>query len=95
MDTFKSNDSLAKGRGVQFGEYPATKKVNKAQTNSAKSSNNPTQEINAEFGEYQKTTNEIAMDSDNNPSGSPVNYISFRRIDHDSSPDGNRPPCIP
>ena len=72
MDTFKSNDSLAKGRGVQFGEYPATKKVNKAQTNSAKSSNNPTQEINAEFGEYQKTTNEIAMDYDNNPSGGDI-----------------------
>ena len=71
MDTFKNDNSSTKRGGAQFGEYPATKKVNTAQSNSAKS-NNPTQEINAEFGEYQKTTNEIGMDFDNNPSGGDI-----------------------
>ena len=71
MDTFNNNDSLTKGRGAQFGEYPATKKVNTAQTNFAKA-NNSTQGINTEYGEYQKTTNEIGMDSDNNLSGGDI-----------------------
>ena len=72
MDTFTNKDfSLSKGGGAQFGEYPATKKVNAAQSNSSKS-NNVTQEVNTEFGEYQKTTNEIGMDSDNKNLGGDI-----------------------
>ena len=72
MDTFTNKDfSLSKGGGAQFGEYPATKTVNAAQSNSSKS-NNVTQEVNTEFGEYQKTTNEIGMDSDNKNLGGDI-----------------------
>ena len=72
MDSFKNNNFPPTiGGGAQFGEYPATKKVNAAQTNFTKS-NTATQGVNAEFGEYQKTTNEISMDSGNNPLGGDI-----------------------
>ena len=72
MDTYKNNDILLQqGEGAQFGEYTATKSSHPAQSNFS-SSLDGIQSGGESNGEYQTTTNEIAMDSEYNPSGGDI-----------------------
>ena len=66
MDIYQNKDfTLSQRKAVQFGEYPVSKSVNTGKSKFG-SSNGLISRANVEFGEYEKTTNEIGMDS--NPS---------------------------
>lgn len=64
MDIYANKGfTLSQGKAVQFGEYPATKSVKQSKFTSSNSLS-----ASVEFGEYAKTTKEVGMDSEYNPS---------------------------
>ena len=68
MSIYSNKDfTLSKKEVVQFGEYPVTKNSNIGQSKYT-SSNSLIPGAYVEFGEYEKTTKEIGMDSEYNPS---------------------------
>ena len=68
MDIYQNKDfTLSQRKAVQFGEYPVSKSVNTGKSKFV-SSNGLISGANVEFGEYEKTTNEIGIDSEYNPS---------------------------
>ena len=68
MDIYQNKDfTLSQRKAVQFGEYPVSKSVNTGKS-IFDSSNGLISRANVEFGEYEKTTNEIGIDSEYNPS---------------------------
>ena len=67
MDTYLNNDfSLNQGQGAEFGEYSATKSGQNSQPNFDSSMEINLNE-NKGYEDYQKTTNEIGLDSEYAP----------------------------